>query len=80
MMGMAEGIRANAWRLEDALNAATSYMGSSIAAPTVNGVAAGGTSNISITINAPAGMDVNALADVVAYRLQTLTRQKEAVW
>ena len=80
MMGMAEGIRANAWRLEDALNAATSYMGSSIAAPTVNGIAAGGTSNISITINAPTGMDVNALADVVAYRLQTLTRQKEAVW
>lgn len=80
MMGMAEGIRANAWRLEDALNAATSYMGSSIAAPTVNGIAAGGTSNISITINAPTGMDVNALADVVAYRLQTLTGQKEAVW
>lgn len=80
MMGMAEGIRANAWRLEDALNAATSYMGSSIAAPTVNGVAAGSTSNISITINAPAGMDVNALADAVAYRLQTLTQQKEAVW
>lgn len=80
MMGMAEGIRANAWRLEDALNAATSYMGSSIATPTVNGIAAGGTSNISITINAPTGMDVNALADVVAYRLQTLTRQKEAVW
>ena len=80
MMGMAEGIRANAWRLEDALNAATSYMSSSIATPTVNGIAAGGTSNISITINAPTGMDVNALADVVAYRLQTLTRQKEAVW
>ena len=80
MAGMAEGIRANAWRLEDALNAATSYMGSSIAAPTVNGIAAGGTSNISITINAPAGMDVNALADAVAYRLQTLIRQKEAVW
>ena len=35
---------------------------------------------INITINAPADMDVNALADVVAYRLQTLTRQKEAVW
>lgn len=80
MMGMAEGIRANAWRLEDALDAASSYMGSSIAAPTVNGVAAGSTSNISITINAPAGMDVNALADAVAYRLQTLTQQKEAVW
>lgn len=35
---------------------------------------------INITVNAPAGMDVNALADAVAYRLQTLTRQKEAVW
>lgn len=35
---------------------------------------------INITINAPAGMDVNALADAVAYRLQTLARQKEAIW
>lgn len=35
---------------------------------------------INITINAPAGMDVNALADAVAYRLQTLAGRKEAVW
>lgn len=35
---------------------------------------------INITINAPAGMDVNALADAVAYRLQTLADRKEAVW
>lgn len=35
---------------------------------------------INITINSPAGMDVNALADAVAYRLQTLADRKEAVW
>lgn len=35
---------------------------------------------INITINAPAGMDVNALADAVSYRLQTLAGRKEAVW
>lgn len=35
---------------------------------------------INITINTPAGMDVNALADAVAYRLQTLAGRKEAVW
>lgn len=35
---------------------------------------------INITINAPAGMDVNALADAVAYKIQTMTKQKEAVW
>lgn len=80
MAGMARGIRQNAWQLEDALNAATSHM-----APMAvqSGSDAGGASrmvSVNITINAAPGTDVNALADAVAYRLQTLAGRKEAVW
>lgn len=80
MAGMARGIRQNAWQLEDALNAATSHMAPvdvQTQAGARGGVNMGG---VTIQINAPAGMDVNALADAVAYRLQTLAGRKEAVW
>lgn len=79
MSGMAKGIEENSWMLEDALNAATSHLGVSAS---ING-GAGKTVNmggINITINAAEGMDVNALADAVAYKIQTMTKQKEAVW
>lgn len=80
MAGMARGIRQNAWQLEDALNAATSHMAP--AAVQTQAGAGGGVNmgGVTIQINAPAGMDVNALADAVAYRLQTLAGRKEAVW
>lgn len=81
MEGMAKGIRQNAWQLEDALNAATSHMGVNVSAQ-MAGASAGGVNmgGVNIVINAAPGMDVNALADVVAYRLQTLAGRKEAVW
>lgn len=81
MAGMARGIRQNAWQLEDALNAATSHM-SPIPLQAAGGTAGGGVNmgGVTIQINAPSGMDVNALADAVAYRLQTLAGRKEAVW
>ena len=78
--GMAKGIRGNAWQLEDALNAATSNLQANVnvaSLPASGGMNVGG---VNITINAAPGMDVNALADAVAYRLQTMTRRKEAVW
>ena len=80
MSGMAKGIRKNAWQLEEALNDATSHM-----APVqmqAEGGAAGAVNmgGVQIHIHAPEGMDINALADAVAYRLQTMTRRKEAVW
>lgn len=79
MSGMAKGIEENSWMLEDALNAATSHLGvsASINGGTGKTVNMGG---INITINAAEGMDVNALADAVAYKIQTMTKQKEAVW
>ena len=79
MAGMAKGIEENSWMLEDALNAATSHLGVSanINSGTGKTVNMGG---INITINAAEGMDVNALADAVAYKIQTMTKQKEAVW
>lgn len=79
MSGMAKGIEENSWMLEDALNAATSHLGVSA---NING-GTGKTVNmggINITINAAEGMDVNALADAVAYKIQTMTKQREAVW
>lgn len=80
MAGMARGIRQNAWQLEDALNAATSHM-APVAVQTQAGDGGGvNMGGVTIQINAPAGMDVNALADAVAYRLQTLAGRKEAVW
>lgn len=80
MAGMARGIRQNAWQLEDALNAATSHM-APVAVQTQAGSGGGvNMGGVTIQINAPAGMDVNALADAVAYRLQTLAGRKEAVW
>lgn len=80
MAGMARGIRQNAWQLEDALNAATSHM-APVAVQTQTGAGGGvNMGGVTIQINAPAGMDVNALADAVAYRLQTLAGRKEAVW
>lgn len=80
MAGMARGIRQNAWQLEDALNAATSHM-TPVSVQTQTGAGGGvNMGGVTIQINAPAGMDVNALADAVAYRLQTLAGRKEAVW
>lgn len=81
MAGMAKGIRKNSWQLEDALNAATSHLqvSTDVAASTA-APAAAGLGNISITINAAPGMDVNALADAVAYKLQHMVSRKEAVW
>lgn len=79
MSGLAKGIEENSWMLEDALNAATSHLG---VYASING-GAGKTVNmggINITINAAEGMDVSALADAVAYKIQTMTKQKEAVW
>lgn len=37
-------------------------------------------SEINITINAAPGMDENALANAVAYKLQSMAKRKEAVW
>ena len=36
--------------------------------------------DFSIVVNAAPGMDENALADAVAYKLQTQVMQKEAVF
>ena len=35
---------------------------------------------VNITINAAPGMDVNALADAVAYKLQHMYERRRAVW
>lgn len=78
--GMARGIRENAWQLEDALNAATSNLQTNVnvaSLPASGGMNMGA---VNITINAAPGMDVNALADAVAYKIQSMAQRKAAVW
>lgn len=81
MAGMARGIRQNAWQLEDALDAATSYM-----QPDVNVSGSGRSSSavnlggVQITVQAAPGMDVDQLARAVAYHIQLLANQKGAAF
>lgn len=78
--GMAKGIRENAWQLEDALNAATGNLQTNVnvaSLPASGGMNMGA---VNITINAAPGMDVNALADAVAYKIQSMAQRKAAVW
>lgn len=78
--GMAKGIRENAWQLENALNTATSNLQTNVnvaSLPASGGMNMGA---VNITINAAPGMDVNALADAVAYKIQSMAQRKAAVW
>lgn len=78
--GMAKGIRENAWQLEDALNAATSNLQTNVnvaSLPASGGMSMGA---VNITINAAPGMDENALAEAVAYKLQHMYERRRAVW
>lgn len=78
--GMAKGIRENAWQLEDALNAATSNLQTNVnvaSLPASGGMNMGA---VNITINAAPGMDENALAEAVAYKLQHMYERRCAVW
>lgn len=78
--GMAKGIRENAWQLEDALNAATSNLQTNVnvaSLPASGGMNMGA---VNITINAAPGMDENALAEAVAYKLQHMYERRRAVW
>lgn len=79
--GMAKGITDNGWQLEAALNAATSHL-----QPNIN-VSGGGPSGpavnlggVQITVQAAPGMDVEQLAQAVAYRIQLLANQKGAAF
>lgn len=78
--GMAKGIRDNAWQLEDALNAATSNLQTNVnvaSLPASGGMSMGA---VNITINAAPGMDENALAEAVAYKIQHMYERRRAVW
>lgn len=74
--GMAEGIRANAYKLENAV--ASMAGGMSV---NVNGKA--GASNMGgvyITVNGAPGQDENRLADIIMLKIQNATARREAVW
>ena len=78
--GMAKGIRENAWQLEDALNAATSNLQTNVNVASLSASGGMNMGAVNITINAAPGMDVNALADAVAYKIQSMAQRKAAVW
>lgn len=76
VQGMAEGIRANAYKLENAV--ASMAGGMSV---NVNGKA--GASNMGgvyITVNGAPGQDENRLADIIMLKIQNATARREAVW
>lgn len=76
VQGMAEGVRANAYKLENAV--ASMAEGMSV---NVNGKA--GASNIGgvyITVNGAPGQDENRLADIIMLKIQNATARREAVW
>lgn len=78
--GMAKGIRENAWQLEDALNAATSNLQTNVNVASLPASGSMSMGAVNITINAAPGMDENALAEVVAYKLQHMYERRRAVW
>lgn len=76
VQGMAEGVRANAYKLENAV--ASMAEGMSV---NVNGKA--GASNMGgvyITVNGAPGQDENRLADIIMLKIQNATARREAVW
>lgn len=87
MKGLARGIDANAWRVDDALGrvsnmmvfrpeAYTAQAASSVSTP--GGTYAGQT--ISITVNAAPGQDENYIAELVMQKIQAATARKGATW
>lgn len=76
VQGMAEGIRANAYKLENAVASMAGGMSAN-----VNGKA--GASNMGgvyITVNGAPGQDENRLADIIMLKIQNATARREAVW
>lgn len=87
MKGLARGIDANAWRVDDALGRVSNMMvfrpeayatqaASSVSTP--GGTYAG--QPISITVNAAPGQDENYIAELVMQKIQAATARKEATW
>lgn len=87
MRGLARGIDANAWRVDDALGrvsnmmvfrpeAYTAQAASSVSTP--GGTYAG--QPISITVNAAHGQDENYIAELVMQKIQAATARKGATW
>ena len=70
------GIRANAWKVSNAI-------GSTLGVPSVSPVAGGSTTNlggVTIIVNGAEGQDVNALADAVMAKMQSAVSRREAVF
>ena len=82
MQGMSKGIMDNSWRLEEALNAATSNMQANVnvtSLPTAsNGVR--GLGEMNIIVNPAPGMDENALAERIAYKIYNMQQRKVDTW
>ena len=81
MTGLARGIDANAYRVEDALMAATSGMRMQIEGTT--GAGATQTTNyggVSIVVNGAPGQDVNELAEEIMYKIENAYSKKASVF
>lgn len=81
MTGLARGIDANAYRVEDALMAATSGMRMQIEGTT--GAGATQTTNyggVNIVVNGAPGQDVNELAEAIMYKIENAYSRKASVF
>lgn len=82
MQGMSKGIVDNSWRLEEALDAATSNMRANVNVATLPAASSGigGMGNFNITVNPAPGMDEEALAKRVAFEIYNMHRGKVEMW
>ena len=81
MTGLARGIDANAYRVEDALMAATSGMRMQIEGTA--GAGATQTTNyggVNIVVNGAPGQDVNELAEAIMYKIENAYSRKASVF
>ena len=81
MTGLARGIDANAYRVGDALMAATSGMRMQIEGTT--GAGATQTANyggVNIVVNGAPGQDVNELAEEIMYKIENAYSKKASVF
>lgn len=87
VQGLADGIKSNAWRVQSAVEGLASNIQlapiqTSIQAmqPAAAAAAAGGYGPINITVNGAPGQDVNELANIVMWKIESATQRKGAVF
>lgn len=87
VQGMADGIKSNAWRVQDAvagpaggIELAPIQTSIQAAQPAAAAAAGGGYGPITLNVYGAPGQDVNELANIVMYKIESSTQRKGAVF